>query len=540
MARIVLTADRGSFTEYGGISTLGYVACMPSRIVPRIMMDTLFTPPSKCYSNGEAIFAPYALRKVESIIANSGTEDVVVSPPEMLEKVIGPETRLLGITVHDPYGLSPVAFKLTMLFGGGPSWTANFFTELSQKISRLRKKYDFKVFAGGPATWQLAMERPDWLDTIFYGEAELDLPNLVRDAEEGKELPREMKGRDPKVDEIPQIMKPARLGEVQVTRGCPRGCQFCSITPETYRTIPLENVLKEVRVNLNAGENNIELVTDDILLYGSKRLGTNHDAVIGLFEAVKKAGAEQIYFPHISSPAVLDSPKTVNGLSEIAEYDKYRAEAPVVGLESGSERIISRYMRGKPFPYRPADWKNVIMESTGIMNDAYITPCYTMTIGFQDENNDDVQQSVNMVHDLFDSGSRAWVFPLAVIPMGSSRIRNDPFPLLEKLPSKYWELLYVSWKNDLEITRRMLPDMTERMNSRVTRFIVNTVMDKTFSHIDNVFRQLMETEGRKAYDYKDINLNSVFGLIRSMYWLGLTTFMGKPQEKKHRPKSAPS
>ncbi len=52
---------------------------------------------------------------------------------------------------------------------------------------------------------------------------------------------------------------------------------------------------------------------------------------------------------------MVESPKTVMEISEIAEYKKHRAEAPVVGLESGSTRIISKYMRGKPFPYRPED-----------------------------------------------------------------------------------------------------------------------------------------------------------------------------------------
>ncbi len=112
--------------------------------------------------------------------------------------------------------------------------------------------------------------------------------------------------------------------------------------------------MKEVELNLKHGSRNIELLTDDILLYGAKRLVTNHEAVVKLFESVKKAGAEQIFFPHISSPAVLDSPKTVEEISHIAEYDKYMAEAPpVVGLENGSERIIAKYMRGKPFPWTP-------------------------------------------------------------------------------------------------------------------------------------------------------------------------------------------
>ena len=330
----------------------------------------------------------------------------------------------------------------------------------------------------------------------------------------------------PKVEEIPTIIKPSRFGEVQVTRGCPRGCQFCSITPETFRSIPLSDIIKEVNLNQNAGQNSVELLTDDILLYGSKRLGVNHEAIVNLFTEVKKQGVDLIYFPHISSPGVLSSPKTVEEISHIAEYDKYRAEAPVVGLESGSERIISRYMRGKPFPWKPSDWKNVILESTPIMNDAYITPCYTMTIGYEDETDEDLQESIDLVQNIIDEKLRAWVFPLPVIPMGTSRIRNNPFPILEKLPKGYWDLLYTSWKYDLQITRIMMPEMTKKMQSRTVEIITNTMTDKIFSHIENVFLELKETKGMKARDFSRIDLNNVMGIFRSIYWIGRASMSG--------------
>ena len=521
---VVLTADRGSFTSYSGISTMGYVACMPARLVPRAMMNSLFTPPENGHIDGETFVAPYALRKVEAALYKFGIKDVKVVPPDLLSRAVDENTKVVGISVHDPLGLSPVTFKLTMLFGGGPSWTAQFFSELSEKISILKKRYHFKVFAGGPATWQLELERPEWVDTIFTGEAELDLPPLVANAIRGGDMPRSAVGRMPKLEEIPTIIKPARFGEVQVTRGCPRGCQFCSITPETFRTIPIEDIKKEISINLQAGLKNVELLTDDILLYGSKRLSTNHDAVVNLFEEVKKMGIEQIYFPHISSPAVLDSPKTVADLSEVAEYDKYRSEAPVVGLESGSVKIISKYLHGKPFPWGPEDWGNVILESTPIMNDAYITPCYTMTIGFQEETNEDVQDTIDLVQSIIDNRYKAWVFPLPVIPMGTSRIRNDPFPVMEKLPTKYWELLYISWKYDLKITRELMPEMTKRFNSRILGNVVNLMTDKIFTHIENVFKELMETNGMKSREYSRIDLNNVMGLIRSMYWIGKASF----------------
>ena len=519
-AKVVLTADRGSFTSYSGVSTLGYVACMPARLVPRVLMNAIFTPPEQTDRNGEALVAPYALRKVEATLVASGIDDVAVVSPDMVEKAIGKETKVVGISVHDPLGLSPVSFKLTMIFGGGPSWTEAFFSELAAKLERLKKKFGFSVFAGGPGVWQLTLERPAWVDTIFTGEAELDLPDLVKNALNGETMPRNMTGRMPKTSEIPTIIKPARFGEVQVTRGCPRGCQFCSITPETFRSIPIEDIMKEVHLNMAAGINSVELLTDDILLYGSRRLETNHDAVVNLFTRVKEAGAQQVYFPHISSPGVLSSPKTVMELSEIAEYYKYRAEAPVVGLESGSERIIAKYMRGKPFPWKPADWKNVILESTPIMNDAHITPCYTMTVGYQDETEEDLMQTIELVQDIIDQKLRAWVFPLPVIPMGTSRIRNNPFPIMEKLPKGYWDLLYVSWKYDLEMTRRMMPDLTGRMPSRTGSMIVNLMTDKIFSHIENVFLELKETGGKKASDFSNIDLNNVLGLFRSIYWIG--------------------
>ncbi|TRM80446.1 radical SAM protein, partial [Sulfolobus sp. F3] len=147
---IILTADKGSFTDYGGSSVLGYVACMPSRLVPRAFMDKFFTPNTPVDSEGKALYAPYALRKVESVLVHAGFSSVAVVPPERLGKVVDGRTRVVGLTVHDPFGLNPVSFKLSMIFGGGSTWTAKYFEELGESISKLKGKYGFKVVAGGP------------------------------------------------------------------------------------------------------------------------------------------------------------------------------------------------------------------------------------------------------------------------------------------------------------------------------------------------------------------------------------------------------
>ncbi|MBP1357339.1 MAG: B12-binding domain-containing radical SAM protein [Sulfolobus sp.] len=515
---IVLTADRGEFSDFGGSSVMGYVACMPYRLVPRFFMDKLFTPPVPAYKDGRAIYAPYPLRKLEASLISNGFNDVAVVPPEKIRKAVNEKTRIVGLSVHDPLGLEPVSFKLSMIFGGGKTWTAKFFEEFGDEIRKLKEKYNFKVVIGGPGTWQLEKEKSDWVDVLFIGEGEIDFPILVKKIFDGQDFPKVVYGRNPKVDQIPPIIAPSR-GEVQVTRGCPRGCQFCPVTPETFRSIPLDVIKKEVEVNLKGAWNNISLITDDIMLYGSQKLRVNHDALVKLFIEVMNMRVNIATFPHISAAPVKESPKTVKAIAEIARYDKNRAVAPVVGLETGSEKILYKYMRAKMFPFKPSEWKDVILDATAIMNDNYIYPCYTMTIGYPEETDEDVQQSIELVQSIIDHGFKAWIFPLPVIPMGVSRIRDYPFPVMEKLPSKYWDLLYISWKYDLKITRDLAVVITWRIRNKFIRNILQGMIDKIFNHLENIFRELKDTKGMKSLEFRNINLNSTVGVVWSIYEL---------------------
>lgn len=208
------------------------------------------------------------------------------------------EAKIVGVSVHDPFGLGPVSLKSSILFGGGPTWTAKFFEELGKAIEKLKSKFEFKVVAGGPGAWELQWDRPSCIDVIFIGHAELDLLPLVEKLVEGGEAPSVVVSRDPKADQIPPIV---RLGEVQITRGCPRGCWFCSITPETFVSMPVEYVVSEVQVNLKAGIQRVEFVIDDVMLYGSERLKVNHNALVRLFSEVMSMSADGIWFLHISA-----------------------------------------------------------------------------------------------------------------------------------------------------------------------------------------------------------------------------------------------
>jgi len=71
----------------------------------------------------------------------------------------------------------------------------------------------------------------------------------------------------PGVNEIPVIKGASVNGLVEIMRGCPRGCKFCSVTLRPLRFIPLEKILSEVEVNIKSGVKGVILHSEDVLLY---------------------------------------------------------------------------------------------------------------------------------------------------------------------------------------------------------------------------------------------------------------------------------
>ena len=74
--------------------------------------------PTKSDDEGRLILAPYSLRKIEAALLEYGfTEDeVIIADPRKLDSVIGPETKAIGLTVHDPLGYSAVSQLNACLF----------------------------------------------------------------------------------------------------------------------------------------------------------------------------------------------------------------------------------------------------------------------------------------------------------------------------------------------------------------------------------------------------------------------------------------
>jgi radical SAM superfamily enzyme YgiQ (UPF0313 family) len=99
------------------------------------------------------------------------------------------------------------------------------------------------------------------------GEAEEIVVPLFEAALRGESLPRKAEGRSPRLESIPRLLHRSTIGAVEITRGCGRGCQFCSVALRDGKSVPLGHILANVRTQAAEGADLALLVTEDLFLY---------------------------------------------------------------------------------------------------------------------------------------------------------------------------------------------------------------------------------------------------------------------------------
>ncbi len=113
-----------------------------------------------------------------------------------------------------------------------------------------------KVVMGGVHASMLPDEALQYADSVVIGEAEGTWPQVVADAEAGRLQPiyRQEEFLDFKRPILPRrdLIDPKRYwaaNSIQVSRGCPHACNFCSVTAFNGRKVrmrDIDNVLEEV------------------------------------------------------------------------------------------------------------------------------------------------------------------------------------------------------------------------------------------------------------------------------------------------------
>ncbi|MEM3170402.1 MAG: radical SAM protein [Candidatus Nitrosotenuis sp.] len=425
--KIVLTGSKTAVSDFRHFSYIGFLGCIPSNY-PKIpfnvqFMESLFFP-TQSDQRGRLKYAPYSLRKIEASLLEHGfkEDEVIVADPRKLHRVIGPNTKAIGITVHDPMGYSAVSQLNASLFRLINWWPAPSYTAIDFKnfiANPLLKKYGSRLIVGGPGVWQLE-EHPEmfsrWgIDCIVTGEAEGLAGKLFEDAINGQ-LPQRITSTKPlRADQVPLIRNPSTGGIVEITRGCGRGCQFCSPDLLAFGSIPKEKILKEVELEVKSGIERILLHSEDALFYGRKMgsFEVNHDAIVDLFSAVKKTrGVKGVETDFFACSTIKSSPRTLKAMSEIMELDKNHPGYVETGLETVSPTLVRNIMPGKVKPYKIEEWPDVIDDALGILDDNHWFTVASMMTGLPKETEDDVLKSIEFIDRIKHHNVFVWVFPL--------------------------------------------------------------------------------------------------------------------------------
>jgi len=425
--------------------------------------------------DGSARYMPAGARLVEAaLLREFRPDDIVCCYPDDLDKFIGPETRVVAVSTHNPLGVTFAAGVYTSIFGTSKMPINSHYARLMfAKIKDSPYRRNFKVIVGGSGGWQITQTNSfDELgvDCVVEGRSEsADTMAIFRKAIGGEELPREIEVGHPKEREALLVPdKRTTFGVVEMTTGCGRRCKFCVPDLNPQIDFPKEKIMAAVRANLREGNKQISLATEDMFIWGQVHTDVpfyfpNRDALLDLYSSViNTPGVEQHVLSHATiAPAVVDPvmiqklsemllPKSPIHLPYLSSHPQKKALSPLIGLETGSVRMAKKIMPSKGIPFSIEDWPSIVLEGLRVLNDNNWFPVMTLIVGSPEETDEDVMATLDLIYELERRGLFAFLVPSIFTPLHDTRMEKEKgVAETHHLTSLQWQLMMKCWKLNL-------------------------------------------------------------------------------------------
>jgi radical SAM superfamily enzyme YgiQ (UPF0313 family) len=454
----IITTDRCLMTNHHHKEFLGFLGTGPAIGLPERVWKWLACPKMETDSLGRPKEAPYGLRKIEAKLIDEGFNAAIIDPDSIDRHL--PNAKALMLSHHDYFAFGPPSSTWWGITKKEPINYKSFQALINRPSIAEAKSKGMKIVVGGPSTWQW-LWREDMIeklgvDTLFDGEGERLVVKLAQAILDGEPLPKYMyvdAEDSPSLEEIPEIKGASVNGLIEVMRGCPRYCRFCSVTLRQVRYYPLEKIEKELQVNVKSGIRDGVIHSDDMLFYGAVGIFPRPEPLIKLHQLVKKY-YRSIAWSHASLAAIRYSEEKyglMSKLSEIIMDENQRYLGVEVGVETGSPRLAKEIMPAKSSPYKPEEYPETVEEAFKIMHEHAVIPAGTMIIGLPEEKEEDVIKTIEMVDNL--RPYRSILVPMFFVPMGMfknkdwfTRIKlNDSH--IELYRKVFWHDVY--WAEDI-------------------------------------------------------------------------------------------
>jgi radical SAM superfamily enzyme YgiQ (UPF0313 family) len=426
-------------------------------------------------ADGSARYMPAGLRVLEaSLLRQFAPSDMVACYPDDLERYIGPNTRVVAISTHNPLGVTFAAGVYTSIFGESREpINSHYARKLFEKVKASPHRQNFQVMVGGSGGWQITQTNA-WdelgVDCVVEGRSEsVDTMSLFEKALRGERLPRQLEVAHPKDrDSLLVPNKRTTFGVVEMTTGCGRRCQFCVPDLNPQIDVAKDRIMYGVAANVRDGNKQISLATEDMFIWGQVRTETpfyfpNREALVDLYQSiVDTPGVEQHVLSHATiAPSVVD-PVLIERLSEIcldkspirlpmlSTHKEKRALVPLIGLETGSVRLAKQIMPSKGVPFSIEDWPSVVINGLTTLNKHNWFPAMTLIVGSPGETDDDTKATLDLIYEVERRGLFAFFIPSIFTPLHDTRMEQAKgVTETRNLTPLQWQLMMKCWKMNL-------------------------------------------------------------------------------------------
>jgi hypothetical protein len=474
-ARIVLTAPLTEIIDHAGYFIQMSMASLPMWLEGILNKKYPEWRNVEYNSDGSARYMPAGLRVLEaSLLRHYPAGDIACCYPADLEKFIGPDTRIVAVSTHNPLGVTFAAGVYTSIFGSSKQpINSHYAMELFDAIKSNPHRKGFKVIVGGSGGWQVTQTN-SWeklsVDCVVEGRSEsADVKKLFDKALAGEDLPKQIDVAHPKDrNEILFPDKRTTFGVVEMTTGCGRRCNFCVPDLNPQIDMPKDKMMSAVRANVRDGNKQISLATEDMFIWGQVHTNTpfyfpNREALVDLYKSVcETPGVEQHVLSHSTiAPAVVD-PVMIQQITEVcidkspihlpylSSHPKFKALVPLVGLETGSVRMAKQIMPSKGVPFPIDEWPSVFVRGLEVMNKHNWFPAVTLIVGSPGETDEDVRATLDLIYEVERRGLFAFFIPSIFTPLHDTRMEDKKgVSQTRELTPLQWQLMMKCWKMNL-------------------------------------------------------------------------------------------
>ncbi len=474
-ARIVLTAPLTEIIDHAGYFIQMSMASLPMWLEGILNRKYPTWRNVEYNEDGSAKYMPAGVRVLEaSLLRHYPASDIACCYPADLDKFIGPDTRVVAVSTHNPLGVTFAAGVYTSIFGSSKQpINSHYSMELFSAIKANPNREHFKVIVGGSGGWQITQTN-SWdtlsVDCVVEGRSEsADVLKLFDKAIAGEDLPKQVDVVHPKDrNEILFPDKRTTFGVVEMTTGCGRRCQFCVPDLNPQIDMPKDKMMAAVRANVRDGNKQISLATEDMFIWGQVHTNTpfyfpNREALVDLYRSVcETPGVEQHVLSHSTIAPALVDPIMIEQITEVcidkspihlpylSTHPKFKALVPLVGLETGSVRIAKQIMPSKGVPFSIEDWPSVLVRGLEVMNKNNWFPAMTLIIGNPGETDEDVKDTIDLIYEVERRGLFAFFIPSIFTPLHDTRMESKKgVSETRELTPLQWQLMMKCWKMNL-------------------------------------------------------------------------------------------